>query len=102
MIDYNKLREYLHGIRKERKLSRGRIAEVIGISEDALGKFERGKCRIKLDNVIKLFDVYGISPEVLNNFYTRSERMQFEMNVLNNEMKEKAKKKAKREGIITG
>ena len=98
MIDYKQLRKYLYTIRKERKLSRERVAEVIGISEDALGKFERGECRIKLDNIIKLLDAYGESPAVLSQFYIRSERMQIELNILSNEMKVKEEKNAKKQG----
>lgn len=96
MIDYMQLRLYLYRTRKERKLSRGRIAEVVGISEDALGKIERGECHIKLENILKLLDAYGMSFALLKNFYRRSERMQTEMDILDKELKAKAEGKAKR------
>ena len=37
---------------------------VAGFSEDTLKKFECDKFRFKLDNDIKLFDIYGILPTV--------------------------------------
>lgn len=81
MIDFEKLSRFLRDKRKERRVSMEKTAEIVGISADALGKIERGECHVKLENVLKLLDVYDVPASVLSDFYTRSERMQTEMRI---------------------
>lgn len=82
MIDFDHLSAYLRETRKERHLSMGKASAIVGITEDALGKFERGECHIKLENIMKLLDAYELPVSVLNKFYVRSERMQVEIDIL--------------------
>lgn len=83
MLNHDDLRIYLRQVRKSKSYSLARVAETIGITVEALSNFERGKSRIKLENMMLLLDVYGLSASILDNFYTRSENMQSVMDHYN-------------------
>ena len=82
MFDYADLGGYLRSVRRERKLSMQRVADIIGITVEALGKFERGKSNLKLENIMALCDLYQIEVPVFEAYYSRSEEMQAMMDIL--------------------
>lgn len=82
MFDYADLGGYLRSVRKERKLSMQRVADIIGITVEALGKFERGRSNLKLENIMALCDLYQITVPVFETYYSRSEEMQAMMDIL--------------------
>ena len=82
MFDYADLGGYLRSVRRERKLSMQRVADIIGITVEALGKFERGKSNLKLENIMALCDLYQIAVPVFETYYSRSEEMQAMMDIL--------------------
>ncbi len=82
MFDYADLGGYLRSVRRERKLSMQRVADIIGITVEALGKFERGKSNLKLENIMALCDLYQITIPVFDTYYSRSEEMQAMMDIL--------------------
>ena len=82
MFDYADLGGYLRRVRRERKLSMQRVADIIGITVEALGKFERGKSNLKLENIMALCDLYQITVPVFETYYSRSEEMQAMMDIL--------------------
>ena len=66
----------------QRKLSMQRVADIIGITVEALGKFERGRSNLKLENIMALCDLYQITVPVFETYYSRSEEMQAMMDIL--------------------
>lgn len=57
----NKLRE----ARKIKGLTLKEVAEDVGISEDLIGKYERGERNLKIETSIKLADYYSVPIEYL-------------------------------------
>lgn len=58
-------RDYLKKIRKEKKLSRRRTAELIGISHSYYTKLETGERgrMMSIELVAKISSVFGVEPE---------------------------------------
>ena len=60
-IKYNNLKAY----RKETGMTQEQAAEALGVSRQALAKWERGDTLPDLENVIKLADIYGVTVDYL-------------------------------------
>lgn len=60
-IKYNNLKAY----RKETGMAQEQAAEALGVSRQALAKWERGDTLPDLENVIKLADIYGVTVDYL-------------------------------------
>lgn len=57
----NKLRQ----VRKSKGLTLKQVAQSVGISEDLIGKYERGERNPKIETSIKLADYYSVPIEYL-------------------------------------
>jgi len=60
-----KLGQKITKIRKEKKLSQSDIAQAVGVSRDAISKYERGDIVPSVENAKKMADVLGISLDYL-------------------------------------
>lgn len=65
--DNMQLGEKLASIRKEKKLSQTAVAEAVGISRDAISKYERGDIVPSVENARKIAEVLGVSLDYLVN-----------------------------------
>ena len=61
----NQLGENIIKFRKAKGLSQEKVAEVLGVSRQAVTKWESNISRPSSDNLIKLADTLGVSVEVL-------------------------------------
>ena len=52
-------------LRKQKNLSQGDLADKIGISRDAIGKYERGDIMPTADKAKKMADILGVSLDFL-------------------------------------
>jgi transcriptional regulator with XRE-family HTH domain len=52
-------------LRKQKNLSQGELADKIGVSRDAIGKYERGDIMPTADKAKKMADVLGVSLDFL-------------------------------------
>lgn len=70
-----KLADRLVELRKENKLSQEALAEKLGLSRQAISKWERAEASPDTDNLIALATLYGISlDELLDNAPTKQEK----------------------------
>jgi transcriptional regulator with XRE-family HTH domain len=60
-----KLGQKITKIRKEKKLSQSDIAQAVGVSRDAISKYERGYIVPSVENAKKMADVLGVSLDYL-------------------------------------
>lgn len=60
-IEFNNLKVY----RKQYGFTQEQVAEALGVSRQAVAKWERGETLPDIDNVIKLADMYGVSVDFL-------------------------------------
>ena len=60
-----KLGQKINKIRKEKKLSQSNIAQAVGVSRDAISKYERGDIVPSVENARKMADVLGVSLDYL-------------------------------------
>ncbi len=56
-----KLGQKISKIRKEKKLSQSDIAQVVGVSRDAISKYERGDIVPSVENAKKIAEVLSVS-----------------------------------------
>lgn len=82
MFNYSHLGKFMRKTRQEKHLSMQCVADIIGITVEALGRFERGTSNLKLENIMALCDIYDLPAYILSNFYSRSDEMQEMMNIL--------------------
>lgn len=59
------LGEKITKIRKQKNLSQGDLADKIGVSRDAIGKYERGDIMPTADKAKKIADILGVSLDFL-------------------------------------
>jgi transcriptional regulator with XRE-family HTH domain len=52
-------------LRKQKNLSQGELADKVGISRDAIGKYERGDIMPTADKAKKMADLLGVSLDFL-------------------------------------
>ena len=55
----------LRTLRQRRKLSRVRLGELCGLDKNAVGRYEAGKARPKLDALMALADYFGVTLDQL-------------------------------------
>lgn len=68
------LGERLSLLRRENKLSQEALAERLGVSRQAISKWEREECAPDTENLIALSEIYGITlDELLNGENTKDE-----------------------------
>jgi len=60
-----KLGQKISKIRKEKKLSQSDIAQAVGVSRDAISKYERGDIVPTVENTKKMADVLSVSLDYL-------------------------------------
>ena len=65
MLDQRKFGEKLRGHRKNRGMTQEEAAERIGVSPQAISKWEAGDCLPDCFNLKMISDVYGLSADVL-------------------------------------
>ena len=61
----NNLSKNLKKIRKENNLSQEQLAEKLGVSRQAISKWERAEASPDTDNLIALAEIYGITLDAL-------------------------------------
>ncbi len=57
--------ERLQELRKKAGYSQEQVAELLGISRQAISKWESGQGKPELDNIIKLTEMYGVSTDYI-------------------------------------
>ena len=57
--------EKLQGLRRQRGWSQEQLADRVGVSRQALSKWERGAAKPDIDYVLKLCDLFGLSADAL-------------------------------------
>ena len=97
------LKEKLYDLRKSRKISQKKIAEVLGISQPAYSMWEKGVNTPTEDNLAQLCDFYGIhryelmgghrAGELLKNFENLTDEHQVQVIDLTNELLQKQEQK---------
>ena len=71
-MEYNEILENLKEERKKKNVSRRKLAEIIGKSENFIFHVESGKTDLKLKDYLKICDALEIPPqELLNSKYSR-------------------------------
>lgn len=73
--------ERLQQLRKKENYSQEKLAELLGISRQAVSKWESGQGCPDIDNIIKLTEIYHVSADYLllgKNFDTSKEPVQKE------------------------
>ncbi len=64
---YKKLGRKIYNLRREKKLSREKFAELAGINDYYLGEIERGEKKASLDTLFKIANIFGLKiHEMLN------------------------------------
>lgn len=79
MFEHEKFGKDFRRLRKERGIPKERLAAIVGISREAMTKFEEGHSCLKLNNLLKLLDFYQLPVTIVYKYYRRSERMQTEI-----------------------
>ena len=57
--------ENLRTLRKEKNLSQGKLAEAVGVTQQCVSEWERGRIEPTLSCLWRLADLFGISMDVL-------------------------------------
>lgn len=57
--------ERLQDLRKKSKYSQEEVADILGISRQAVSKWESGQGKPEIENIIKLADIYNVSTDFL-------------------------------------
>ena len=66
----------LNTLRRQRGYSQEEVAEKIGVSRQAVAKWERGETVPDLDNTMALAELYGVSLDDLVNYQAKKEGLQ--------------------------
>jgi len=82
------INEKIKELRSEGALSQEQLAELLGVSRQAVSKWENGECQPELDNIVRLAQVFGVSTDYLlvsngmgnnqNTNFSTSETFKFE------------------------
>ena len=97
MVNTEELGDFLRKIRKERGLSQEEAAEMAEISEKTLRNLENGRTiDPELNTILKLCDVYKISPEEVKRFYVRTEYMEEAIKIISDRKREELAEKARK------
>lgn len=59
------LAERLQDLRKKANYSQEQVADLLGISRQAISKWESGQGKPELDNIIKLTEIYNVSADYI-------------------------------------
>ena len=57
--------ERLQKLRKKAGYSQEQVAEMLGLSRQAVSKWESGQGKPEIDNVVKLTEIYGVSADYI-------------------------------------
>lgn len=57
--------ERLQNLRKKANYSQEQVADLLGISRQAISKWESGQGKPELDNIIKLTEIYHVSADYI-------------------------------------
>jgi len=92
MVDFVKLGEFLYNKRNSLGYTQETVAAIIDISDRTLRNIEYGLVVPDIETIMKLWDLYELSPDDLFSFYSRDEVM--------NEMRIMYKNKRKRASVV--
>ena len=92
MVDFVKLGELLYNRRNLLGYTQETVAAIIDISDRTLRNIEYGLVVPDIETIMKLWDLYELSPDDLFEFYSRDEVM--------NEMRIMYKNKRKRASVV--
>ena len=59
------LSERVKALRRESKLSQAELAEQIGVSQQCISEWERGKTEPTLTFIVKLSDIFNVSADYI-------------------------------------
>ncbi len=57
--------ERLQSLRKESNYSQEQVSDMLGISRQAISKWESGQGKPEIDNIIKLVEIYNVSADYI-------------------------------------
>lgn len=57
--------ERLQDLRKKSNYSQEQVADILGISRQAISKWESGQVKPEIDNIIKLVEIYHVSADYI-------------------------------------
>lgn len=57
--------ERLQDLRKKANYSQEQVADLLGISRQAISKWESGQGKPELDNIVKLTEIYNVSADYI-------------------------------------
>ena len=92
MVDFVKLGEFLYNKRNSLGYTQETVAAIVDISDRTLRNIEYGLVVPDIETIMKLWDLYELSPDDLFAFYSQDEVM--------NEMKKIYKNKRKRVSVV--
>ena len=61
------LADRLQDLRKKANYSQEQVADLLGISRQAISKWESGQGKPELDNIIKLTEIYNVSADYIKS-----------------------------------
>lgn len=93
MVDFVKLGEFLYNKRNSLGYTQETVAAIIDISDRTLRNIEYGLVVPDIETIMKLWDLYELSPDDLFKFYSRDQVM--------NEMRIMYKNKRKRASVVS-
>ena len=65
MLDFESIGANIHRLRVERGYSQGAVAELLGVTHQALSRWELGLTAPTVDNLVELCDLFDVSLEQL-------------------------------------
>lgn len=92
MVDFIKLGDLLYNKRNSLGYTQDTVAAIIDICDRTLRNIEYGLVVPDIETIMKLWDLYELSPDELFEFYSRDEAM--------NEMRIMYKSKRKRVTVV--
>ena len=64
--------ENIYTLRKEKKLTQGQLAEKLGVSEQAVSKWEKGQCAPDVSLFPLLAEIFGVSIDRIFGYHIQS------------------------------
>ena len=96
-----KFSEQLIKLRKEKGISQEVLAEVIGVSRQAISKWETGATQPEMSNIIKLCEILEVNPNILFGLEEAKEPVSDEISAENDNSGETKRTNGKQRLIIT-
>ncbi len=89
MVCFDEISSFLYKRRKEYGYTQEMVAEIIGVSDRTLRNIEYNVTTPEFETVMKLWDLYELTPDELFAFYNRDEIMNEMVKFYKNKRNEK-------------